>query len=85
MISSPLVIFDCDGLLVDSEFIACKIEAEELTRIGYALSPEECIRGFVENARKLLWKQLKMSLVTLFRAGSQTTLIPEFSTRYPKI
>ena len=30
-----LVIFDCDGVLVDSETISCSILADNLTRIGF--------------------------------------------------
>jgi HAD superfamily hydrolase (TIGR01509 family) len=30
-----LLIFDCDGVLVDSEMIACRVDAECLTEIGF--------------------------------------------------
>lgn len=36
-----LVIFDCDGVLVDSEIIAARVEAELLTAAGYEISAEE--------------------------------------------
>ncbi|TIW92672.1 MAG: HAD family hydrolase, partial [Mesorhizobium sp.] len=36
-----LVIFDCDGVLVDSEIIAARVEAELLTLAGYEISAEE--------------------------------------------
>jgi HAD superfamily hydrolase (TIGR01509 family) len=36
-----LVIFDCDGVLVDSEVIAARVEAELLTQAGYPISAEE--------------------------------------------
>ncbi|MCA0038944.1 HAD family phosphatase [Mesorhizobium sp. B292B1B] len=36
-----LVIFDCDGVLVDSEIIAARVEAELLTLSGYEISAEE--------------------------------------------
>ena len=36
-----LVIFDCDGVLVDSELLACRIEAELLQQIGLPISTEE--------------------------------------------
>ncbi len=36
-----LVIFDCDGVLVDSEIIAARVEAELITQAGYEISPEE--------------------------------------------
>ncbi|MDB6081746.1 MAG: hypothetical protein JWO53_1018, partial [Chlamydiia bacterium] len=43
---NKLVIFDCDGVLVDSEIIASRIDAESLTSYGYALTTEESIRKF---------------------------------------
>ena len=36
-----LVIFDCDGVIVDSEIIAARVESELLTLAGYEISPEE--------------------------------------------
>jgi HAD superfamily hydrolase (TIGR01509 family) len=41
-----LVIFDCDGVLIDSEVIAARIHAEALGRLGYALGAEEIMRRF---------------------------------------
>jgi len=36
-----LVIFDCDGVLVDSEIIAARVEADLLTAAGFEISPDE--------------------------------------------
>ncbi|MBZ9849612.1 HAD family phosphatase [Mesorhizobium sp. CA14] len=36
-----LVIFDCDGVLVDSEIIAARVEAELLTSAGFEISADE--------------------------------------------
>jgi len=33
-----LVIFDCDGVLVDSEALACVVHADVLTQYGYAIT-----------------------------------------------
>ncbi|HEV7636426.1 MAG TPA: hydrolase, partial [Bradyrhizobium sp.] len=35
-----LVIFDCDGVLVDSEVISCRAHAETLTRHGYPITAD---------------------------------------------
>jgi len=35
------VLFDCDGVLVDSERLVCRVEAELLTRWGWPLSANE--------------------------------------------
>ena len=42
-----LVIFDCDGVLVDSERIALRINQEMLASLGWHLSPEEIVDRFV--------------------------------------
>jgi beta-phosphoglucomutase-like phosphatase (HAD superfamily) len=36
-----LIIFDCDGVLIDSEWLANQVEVEELDRLGYSISIEE--------------------------------------------
>lgn len=41
MNSIDLIIFDCDGVLVDSEVIASEVEAALLTEAGYPIGPEE--------------------------------------------
>jgi HAD superfamily hydrolase (TIGR01509 family) len=42
-----LVIFDCDGVLIDSEILYCKIDAEEFTRAGYPIDAVAFARKFV--------------------------------------
>lgn len=46
MTPPALVIFDCDGVLVDSEMIASRVLAKELTTRGMAISPADCRRSF---------------------------------------
>jgi len=41
MSAPDLVIFDCDGVLVDSEIIAARVEARLLTQAGFEITPEE--------------------------------------------
>ena len=42
-----LVIFDCDGVLVDSEILSAEVEAQELTRLGAKVSTEQAMRLFL--------------------------------------
>ena len=42
-----LVIFDCDGVLVDSEVISCRAHAETLTRHGYPITPDQVLARFL--------------------------------------
>jgi HAD superfamily hydrolase (TIGR01509 family) len=42
-----LVIFDCDGVLVDSEVISCRAHAETLTRHGYPITETQVLERFL--------------------------------------
>jgi len=42
-----LAIFDCDGVLVDSDRIALRIQAERITALGLPTTYEECRRDFL--------------------------------------
>ena len=42
-----LVIFDCDGVLIDSETVANRIVAQELSVLGWSVTTEECDRLFL--------------------------------------
>lgn len=41
-----LVLFDCDGVLVDSEIIASRVDSERLAAIGYDISVQEMSHRF---------------------------------------
>src|SRR5438105_14583757 len=41
-----MVIFDCNGVLVDSEPMAAAVVAEEFTRAGFPMTPEIIARYF---------------------------------------
>ena len=45
-----LVIFDCDGVLIDSERIAVRVDGDVLGRLGWHLTEEEIIERFMGRA-----------------------------------
>jgi HAD superfamily hydrolase (TIGR01509 family) len=47
-----LLIFDCDGVLVDSEVLACRIDAEILTDLGIPYTIDEIMTQFVGGSLK---------------------------------
>ncbi|KGF67752.1 HAD family hydrolase [Hoeflea sp. BAL378] len=49
-----LIIYDCDGVLVDSEIIAAQVESELLTEAGFPISVEEMAERFAG----LTWKDI---------------------------
>lgn len=42
-----LVIFDCDGVLVDSDRISLRVQAESISALGLETSYEDCVRDFL--------------------------------------
>jgi HAD superfamily hydrolase (TIGR01509 family) len=45
--SIDLVIFDCDGVLVDSEVISCRAHSQMLTRHGYPITADQVLDRFL--------------------------------------
>ncbi len=54
-----LVIFDCDGVLVDSERLAVVMESRILTEIGWPLSEVEVIQRFVGRSSAYMKGQIE--------------------------
>jgi HAD superfamily hydrolase (TIGR01509 family) len=46
-VGAALVILDCDGVLVDSDRIALRIQAERITALGLPTTYEDCVREFL--------------------------------------
>ena len=42
-----LVIYDCDGVLIDSEPVAGRVCAQEISRLGWAMTTQECQMQFL--------------------------------------
>jgi len=47
-----LLIFDCDGVLIDSEVIVCRVEVEAFAEIGYKIELERFMERFVGKAAR---------------------------------
>jgi len=54
-----LLIFDCDGVLVDSEVLSCRIDAEFLTEIGIPYTAEEVARQFLGVSLKTMISRIE--------------------------
>jgi HAD superfamily hydrolase (TIGR01509 family) len=54
-----LVIFDCDGVLIDSEILWATIEAEALTRAGFPITPLEYARRYAGLTHQVINKKLE--------------------------
>jgi HAD superfamily hydrolase (TIGR01509 family) len=57
-----LVIFDCDGVLVDSERIAVLVEAEYLAELGWPLSEAEIVERFMGRTEAFMDEAIEAQL-----------------------
>ena len=74
-----LVIFDCDGVLVDSEVISCRAHAEVLTRHGYPITSDQVLARFLgvsdREARLMIENEISRKLPDDFESQvKQATL-----------
>ena len=83
-----LVIFDCDGVLVDSELITNRVFAQMLNELGIALTLEDMFERFVgrsmpqclEIITKLLGRPVPQQFVSEYHARSAAALRSELKT-----
>lgn len=68
-----LVIFDCDGCLVDSEIIASRVEADILTAAGVEITPEE----ITETYAGLTFKDIMLRIEETSGVPLQASLLDE--------
>lgn len=79
---NKLVIFDCDGVLVDSEIIANRIDAEALTSIGYKITTEESIKRFTginaKMVRQIILNESGKDIPLEYLSSQQPILLKAF-------
>jgi HAD superfamily hydrolase (TIGR01509 family) len=73
MSQPDLVIFDCDGVLIDSEIIAARVEAEMLTQAGYPIDAEDLAERFAG----LTFKDIMFLIEKESRIPFQASLIEQ--------
>lgn len=73
MSRTDLIIFDCDGVLVDSEIIAARIEADLITQAGFDISPEEISEAYAG----LTFKDILLRIEEKSRIPFQASLIDQ--------
>lgn len=57
-----LIIFDCDGVLVDSEVISCRAHADVLTRQGYPITSEQVFERFLGRSMRQATREVEAEL-----------------------
>ncbi|WP_329585746.1 HAD family hydrolase [Kitasatospora sp. NBC_01250] len=57
-----LVIFDCDGVLIDSERLAVRVDAVVLAALGWPMSEEEIVERFVGRSHSSMTADIEAHL-----------------------
>ena len=77
-----LVIFDCDGVLVDSELISCRAHAQTLTRHGYAITEQQVLERFLgvsdREARAIIEAEIGRKLPDDFEAQIKAAILQSY-------
>ncbi|CAN7259827.1 HAD-IA family hydrolase [Arthrobacter sp. LjRoot78] len=78
-----LVIFDCDGVLVDSESIAIRVDQRVLADLGWELDLDEMVERFVGKSEAHFVAETERRLGVRLDADplGQTGLLPTFEGR----
>ena len=74
-----LAIFDCDGVLIDSERLAVRTEANILKGLGWPLTEEEIITRFVGRSAGYMQSEIEMHL------GRNIDWDAEFEVEYRRV
>jgi HAD superfamily hydrolase (TIGR01509 family) len=83
-VNFDLIIFDCDGVLVDSEVISCRSHADVLSRHGYPITSEQVFHRFLgrstRQANAEIEAELGRALPVDFHAQLQSEQLRAFET-----
>ncbi len=74
-----LVVFDCDGVLVDSERLAVRTEAAILGNLGWSLTESEIVDRFVGRSALYMQQEIERQL------GRRIDWEAEFEVRYRQV
>lgn len=53
-----MIIFDCDGVLADSEILSNAIDAEFMRSAGWQITAEDIIRDHIGQPKAVIWEQI---------------------------
>jgi HAD superfamily hydrolase (TIGR01509 family) len=76
-LSFDLIIFDCDGVLVDSEVIACRVDADTLTRHGYPITADQVRDRFLGRSMREVNLEIEAELGRSLPDDFNTQLLEE--------
>jgi HAD superfamily hydrolase (TIGR01509 family) len=87
--SPALLVFDCDGVLVDSETVACRVDAELFAEIGIPVGVDEIRDRFVGSSSgqmcETLAREHGVAVTEAFRRRLLDTVLARFETELTAI
>ena len=81
MTRPELVVFDCDGVLVDTERLTVVVESRVLGEMGWALSPQEVVERWMGRSSEAQLADLEQHLGA--DLASSSTVAPRPSCPRP--
>jgi HAD superfamily hydrolase (TIGR01509 family) len=84
MTPPDLVIFDCDGVLIDSELIGARVEAAELSRIGIPLAEDEILTRFLGMTAEAMYHALEIEYRCTLPTGFAATVQAEIDAAFER-
>lgn len=70
------ILWDCDGVLIDSEIIACGVSASLFTELGFPVTTNEFVERFMGKGRQQILEEIRdesgLDLAAYFKDGSPT-------------
>lgn len=84
MADLDLIIFDCDGVLVDSEFLASEIESEHIRAAGYEITAEEHAERFAGMITKDILMEIERDANIPLQASLLETIRDDLNKRIPE-
>jgi HAD superfamily hydrolase (TIGR01509 family) len=79
-----LIIFDCDGVLVDSEVISCRAHADVLTHHGYPITSDQVLKRFLgvsdREARQTVEREMGRKLPDDFEAQMKQAALKRYAS-----
>ena len=84
MSDTDLVIFDCDGVLIDSELIGARVEAAELARVGISLAEAEILTRFLGMTAQAMYRTLEVEHRCALPEGFAATVQMEIDAAFER-
>ncbi|PZX12200.1 HAD superfamily hydrolase (TIGR01509 family) [Palleronia aestuarii] len=53
-----MIVFDCDGVLVDSEILSCGTDAELMRSAGHEITLEDLVAGYIGWPKRAIWDDI---------------------------